>query len=203
MTSKSAWFPLYIGDYQADTMHLTCEQHGAYFLLMLAYYRRGRALPDDDGFLAGVTKTTARQWTKLRPSLAEFFAIDAGMWRHKRIDAEIEQRQKLTMIRAKSGSSGARSRWQNSTKSTPDSMANPSILPSHTSHTQFDSPIGESHRARTRASPQKITSPAMAWYEGAYLAAQSYIERHRLDNGDDSPADGALLDGRRVGNGAA
>lgn len=82
--------PLYIGDYLADTAHLTRDQHGGYLLLIFAYWRNGGPLPDDDARLARICKASAKQWRELREVLSEFFQIENGIWRHKRIEEEIQ-----------------------------------------------------------------------------------------------------------------
>jgi uncharacterized protein YdaU (DUF1376 family) len=79
--------PVYIGDYLADTMHLSTEQHGAYLLLLFHLWRRG-ILQDDDAVLAQVTGLTANAWSISRAVLAEFFEIHDGLWHHGRVERE-------------------------------------------------------------------------------------------------------------------
>src|SRR5258708_36281942 len=79
--------PVFIGDYLADTMHLSTEQHGAYLLLLFHLWRRG-SLHDDDGTLAQITGLTSTAWSQARPVLGEFFQIHDGLWRHGRVERE-------------------------------------------------------------------------------------------------------------------
>jgi uncharacterized protein YdaU (DUF1376 family) len=79
--------PVFIGDYLADTMHLSTEQHGAYLLLLFHLWRRG-SLHDDDGTLAQITGLSGPAWSQARPVLADFFQIHDGLWRHGRVERE-------------------------------------------------------------------------------------------------------------------
>jgi uncharacterized protein YdaU (DUF1376 family) len=102
--------PLYIGDYLADTMHLSTEQHGAYLLLLFHLWRRG-VLQDDDAVLAQITGLPISAWTVSRAVLAEFFEIHDGQWHHGRVEREKSRtaaKQKLNANRAKLGAS---TRW--------------------------------------------------------------------------------------------
>jgi len=81
------YMPLYIGDYLRDTRHLTTEQHGAYFQLIMEYWLKGR-LPDDDAMLARIVGLSLGKWRTMRPVIQAFF--HAG-WQHARIDHEREK----------------------------------------------------------------------------------------------------------------
>ena len=105
--------PIYIGKYLADTLHLSRDQHGGYLLLIFAYWRLGRPLPDDDAQLAAIVKASPREWKKsLRPILQPFFTVSDGLWRHKRIDIELSMAVEKTTARSIAGKIGAEARWQ-------------------------------------------------------------------------------------------
>ncbi len=94
------FMPLWIADYLADTTHLTTLQHGAYDLLLYAYWRRGSPLPDDNVRFQAITKTTPAEWRKLRPVLAEFFILADGVWTQKRAETELAKaRDRLAVQR--------------------------------------------------------------------------------------------------------
>lgn len=101
------YMPLVIEKYLGDTAHLTTLQHGAYLLLLMAYWRRGGPLPADDARLAATARMTPAEWRKSRAILAEFFDIGGGVWRQKRADAELERARKKSGAAAAS----ARARW--------------------------------------------------------------------------------------------
>ena len=92
--------PLYVADYLADTTRLTTVQHGAYLLLIMAYWRAGEALTDDDEDLSSITRLSLKDWQKIRAKIAAFFAVEDGRWSHGRIEAEIERATLLTVLPA-------------------------------------------------------------------------------------------------------
>jgi uncharacterized protein YdaU (DUF1376 family) len=103
------WMPIYWEDYDEDTRHLFNDEHGAYLMLIRAYWRAGRPLPDDDRVLyrAAACRTIVG-WRRLRPAIEPFFTITDGMWRHKRIDAELAEAEQRIASRAHISSLGGR-----------------------------------------------------------------------------------------------
>ena len=107
--SKSLWMPFYVADYLADTTRLTTEQHGAYLLLIMDYWRNG-ALPDDDDALCNITKLTMSMWKKHKPALQRMFQVNDGEWHHKRIEQELLRSDDRIEKRAAAGRASAAKR---------------------------------------------------------------------------------------------
>lgn len=89
--NSNAFMPLYVGDYLADTTMLTRDQHGAYLLLIMTYWRNRGPIPDEDDGLAMATRSTPKEWKALRPVIARFFKVEDGVWTHGRIDEELRK----------------------------------------------------------------------------------------------------------------
>jgi uncharacterized protein YdaU (DUF1376 family) len=157
------WMPLYIGDYLADTTRLTTEQHGAYLLMIMDYWRNGPP-PDEKIVLQNITRLSDFLWKKHWPVLQKFFRLENGQWHHKRIDAE-----KAEAVSGKAGASekarkAAEARWgKKDAPSIPQADA-PGMLEESPSHSQSQSPVnplGSAHTQgdapRVRATPAELT----------------------------------------------
>lgn len=171
------WMPLYWGDYLRDTLHLRAEGHGAYLLLIAAYWTSGGPLPDDDEQLAAITRLEAKAWRKLKPTLAKFFDVEDGQWRQGRVDIELERANHITKVRQTAGKAGGKKSAkvqanakqtdkQNATQSQPH-ISKPSSL--DIVHSDFDAawerwprkqqkqPALKAYlKAREKTSPEKI-----------------------------------------------
>ncbi|MFN4017624.1 MAG: YdaU family protein [Reyranella sp.] len=107
------WMPMYWGDYLKDTGHLSTLEHGAYLLLIGHYWSSGAPLPDDDAKLRRIAKIeSAAKWKKLRPVIETFFRVGAGVWRHGRVDRELEAASKRSSDAKARAGKAAKARWQ-------------------------------------------------------------------------------------------
>ena len=109
MMPTKPFMQLYVADYIADTSHLTTLEHGAYLLLIMAYWQSGKPIRNDR--LTTVTRTSNEEWEKIKNSLAEFFVDDGTHWHHKRIDAELEKFSKKSEQARDAGLASAKKRW--------------------------------------------------------------------------------------------
>lgn len=99
MSVADHWMKLYVGDYLADTQHLTTTQHGAYLLLLMHQWRTG-SIPDDDAKQARIVGMHHHAWARIKGTILAFFgpADEPGTLRQKRCH---EEREKVRDIAAK------------------------------------------------------------------------------------------------------
>ena len=111
MSNYDHWMRFHVGDYLADTMHLSTFQHGIYVLLIMHYFKRG-PLPDDERVLARIAKVpSAMIWRKEAPPVMALFHLENGVHLHSRIEATRAEAKTLSEKRATAGKSGAYKRW--------------------------------------------------------------------------------------------
>jgi uncharacterized protein YdaU (DUF1376 family) len=107
------WMPILIGKYTANTSHLSTEEHGMYFLLMMHAWTHGGAIPGQDHRLRNITRTGPEAWAQSRDTMLAFWDLQSdGTYRQKRLDAELEKAKDFKDKKSKAGKAGARARWE-------------------------------------------------------------------------------------------
>lgn len=80
----------HIGDYDADTAHLSMLEDAAYSRLMRAYYRTERPIPADIKAACRLVRATTKQEREaVSVVLHEFFTLEDDGWHNKRCDEEV------------------------------------------------------------------------------------------------------------------
>lgn len=145
MKPTDAWMPLYVGDYLAATSRLTTEEHGAYLLLIMDYWRNGPP-PDDDRILAQVVRMAPDAWSIIQASIKQFFRAENGVLRHARIDKEKDEAIKKQATNTEKAKKAADARWNNTPSNAPSiPQAMPERCPSQSpspSHLKDLKPLG-------------------------------------------------------------
>lgn len=108
----NAWMPIYWGDYSRDTAALNALCHGAYLMLLAHLWCTERGIPDDDVQLCRITRCDdLAEWRRVRPLVAGFFEIADGIWRHRRVERELDAARRRCESRSAIGRAGAEARW--------------------------------------------------------------------------------------------
>lgn len=153
MSANPVWMPLYVDDYAGATARLTCEQHGAYMLLIMDYWRNGPP-PDDDDVLMQIVKLDRAKWRKHRPLISTMFHIVDGRWTHKRIDRELAKSGEITEKRR--AASNARWDRERSSKSDANAHANSDAHAKQTTMQTASQPQPQpQEKVRKETSPQE------------------------------------------------
>lgn len=128
------YYKHHLGDYATRTQHLSVIEHGAYRLLMDAYYTAEKPLTLDMNRLCLMIRaTTVSEKKAVFSILNEFFLKTEAGWQHRRIDAEIEEYMEIVNRNKANGNKGGRPKKTQSVSSG-EPKQNPNHKPLTTNH---------------------------------------------------------------------
>lgn len=120
------YFEFYAGDYMRDTAQLSLSEHGAYLLLMAAYYSSDKPLPADAPSLYRIARAmTKSEQSSVMVVADRFFPVAGDGLRHNgRADREIEKALRRINSARANGSAGGRPRKEK--ENPPETQGKPS-----------------------------------------------------------------------------
>lgn len=103
-----------LGDYSADTMYLSFEEHGVYWNLLKRYYTTG-PFENNMKALQRVTRCPNQKLEAMQNILDEFFYLseEDGCWHHKRCDEEIMRVKGISEVQSRRARKGISERQRN------------------------------------------------------------------------------------------
>jgi uncharacterized protein YdaU (DUF1376 family) len=111
---------LWTDKYLGDTTHLTTVEHGAYLLILMAMWRAGGRLPNDEIRLARTARVSIDRWRKMEASVGAFLMVENGHVTQKRLKREFEKAtSRLEKLKAAghAGGSAKALKYNNTTRS--------------------------------------------------------------------------------------
>lgn len=167
----------HIGDYDADTAHLSWLEDAAYSRLMRLYYRREAPIPADLGQACRLVRATSKQEREaVDLVLREFFVLEADGWHNKRCDEEVAAAQAKAEKNRMVGKLGGRPHKSETTMVSENNhhgfQKEPNDNPSQTPDSRLQTPEKTKGAEGARGKPQKFdplaidlpaTVPKVAW----------------------------------------
>jgi uncharacterized protein YdaU (DUF1376 family) len=181
------YYRRYVGDFQADTMHLSMMEQGAYDRLLDYYYATERPIPPNSDRAAMICRAiTLEERAAVTLVLETYFERATDGWRHKRVEKELQLARDRSENASEAGKAGAEARWGDGNShskrhgkkpSGSDGNSDGSPLSNHHSPTSKDQPPDSNHqppetpvaqRKRRAAPVEAASSETRKAYEQAY-----------------------------------
>ena len=107
----------YADDWLSGTMDLSIDEEGAYIRVCALIYSKGRPIPDNDRWLAGMCRVSTRRWRKLRHGLLDKgkITIENGLIHQQRCEFELNRMAERSQKQAEN----VAKRWRKSAESEP------------------------------------------------------------------------------------
>lgn len=197
--SERPFMQLYVSDYLGDTRHLSCEQHGAYLLMLMTMWNAGGSLPNDDVKLSRIVCLSVKKWRSIKDDILSFFDVSEASISHNRLTNELRKSERKSELRASAGAAGGAAK---SLKDKQARLANARVLPCHSPDTRKlkETPNGvskkQSRSVRLTADwqiPEDWVAEAVS--EGM-PRSKALSEAERMKNWSLSSKNGAKLDWR-------
>ncbi len=83
------YITIFVNDYIADTVRLKATANGAYWFLLLEYWRVRGSIPDDEAWLMETARVSRKEWSMVKDQVIGFFVKDDGRLIHPRMEKEI------------------------------------------------------------------------------------------------------------------
>lgn len=164
--SAPPYMPLFVGDYLADTTHLTVTEHGAYMLLLMAMWRADGALPNDAAKLARFARCTSGQWARISDTILAFFDVDGAQISHGRLSRERTKHAAAVEQRRHAASNGGKAKARKINDNVVPDASSPLCQPE-------PEPIEEATEAKA-SSPRKLVSVPVAKPRGSRTVPEGW-----------------------------
>jgi len=113
MKKPDLWMPWYIGDYLADTTHLSNAEHGSYMLMLAHAWMNKGLLPLDENRLCRLAHMTREDWAESRDVIMDFWTATENGYTQTRLSKELEKAKNMQQQRIDAGKASAEARWGN------------------------------------------------------------------------------------------
>lgn len=149
------WTDAYLG----DTSHLTTTEHGAYLLILMAMWRAGGSLPNDELRLARTARLSLDKWRRVAPTIMGLLMVGDDVVSQKRLKLELEIASGRHEKHVTAGRTGGRAKALKNLNTQPSDATVPLAVrlePSSSTHNPVSEPEEKKDRNLTVSCPKRV-----------------------------------------------